>query len=114
MTLIPADWKTASNPALKLASRSCSTNLARMPASSEIHQQVPGLLYHPGLDRALRCSENPGPAATVFDDGQDVHLGAVEQAGVKKSSARIACPGIAGARPSPDRPGAAQGRCPRP
>jgi hypothetical protein len=31
MTLIPADWKTASNAALKLASRSCNTNLTRMP-----------------------------------------------------------------------------------
>jgi len=34
MTLIPEDWKTSSNAALKLASRSCSTNLTRMPASS--------------------------------------------------------------------------------
>jgi len=47
----------------------------------EIHQEVPGLLHHPGLDRVLRGSENPGPAATVLDDGQDVHRGAVEQVG---------------------------------
>jgi hypothetical protein len=38
-------------------------------------------MYHPGLERVLRGSENPGPAATVLDDGQDVHLGAVEQVG---------------------------------
>jgi hypothetical protein len=45
----------------------------------EIHQEVPGSLYHPGLDRVLRGSENP--AATVLDDGQDVRPGAVEQVG---------------------------------
>ena len=47
----------------------------------EIHQEVPGLLRHPGLDRVLRSSENPDLAATVLDDSQDVHLGAVEQVG---------------------------------
>jgi len=47
----------------------------------EIHQEVPGLLHHPGLDRVLRGSENPDPAAAVLDDGQDVHLGAAVQAG---------------------------------
>jgi len=40
----------------------------------EIRQEVPGLLPHPGLDRVLRGSENPDPAAAVLDDGQDVHL----------------------------------------
>jgi hypothetical protein len=45
----------------------------------EIHQEVPGLLHHPGLDRVLRSSENPDPAATVLDDSQDVRLSAVEQ-----------------------------------
>jgi len=47
----------------------------------EIHQEVPGLLRHPGLDWVLRRSENLDPAATVLDDGQDGHLGAVEQVG---------------------------------
>src|ERR1035438_2647226 len=32
-------------------------------------------------DWVLRGSENLDPAATVLDDGQDVHLGAVEQVG---------------------------------
>jgi hypothetical protein len=35
----------------------------------EIHQEVPGLLRHPGLDRVLRGAENADPAATVLDDG---------------------------------------------
>ena len=29
----------------------------------------------------LRVSENPDPAAAVLDDGQDVHLGGIEQVG---------------------------------
>src|SRR5256885_438216 len=34
ITLMPAAWNTESNVAVKLASRSCRTNLARVPASS--------------------------------------------------------------------------------
>src|SRR5215469_5850929 len=47
----------------------------------EVHQEVPGLLYHPGLDRVLGGYENLGPAATVLGGGQKVHLAAVEQVG---------------------------------
>src|ERR1022692_2624295 len=75
MTVIPADWKTAPDAALKLASPVMQHKPRPDAGVIEIHQEVPGLLHHRGLDRVLRCSENPGPAATVFDDGQDVHLG---------------------------------------
>ncbi len=34
ITLMPAAWNTESNAAVKLASRSCRTNFAHVPASS--------------------------------------------------------------------------------
>jgi len=46
-----------------------------------VHARQPVAAAAPGLDRVLRGSENPGPAATVLDDGQNVHLGAAQQAG---------------------------------
>ena len=41
------------NAAVKLASRSWSTNFTLMPASSKSHEQVPGLLDYPRLDRVF-------------------------------------------------------------
>jgi hypothetical protein len=47
----------------------------------QVHEQVPGLLHHPGLDRMLGGAQNPYAAGAVLDHGKDVDLGAVEQVG---------------------------------
>jgi hypothetical protein len=47
----------------------------------QVHEQIPGLLHHPRLDRVPGDTENPDPAAAVLDHGQDVNLGAVQQVG---------------------------------
>jgi hypothetical protein len=70
----------ASNAAVKLASRSCRMNFTLAPACSR-HQEVPGLLHDPGLDRVLCGSEDPDAAGAVRDGGKDVDLHAVEQVG---------------------------------
>jgi hypothetical protein len=59
MTRIPAAWNTASNACVKLASRSSRTNFARPPGILQVHGRVPGLLDDPGLDRVLRCVQDP-------------------------------------------------------
>src|SRR5260221_7002619 len=81
ITLMPAAWNTESKLAVKLASRSCRTNFARVPASCSSHEPVPGLLHYPRLDRMLGGSEEPDAAGAVLDDGKDVDLRAVEQVG---------------------------------
>src|SRR5216684_799546 len=40
------------------------------PRIVQVHQEVPGLLHYPGLDRALRGAQHPDPASTVLDHGQ--------------------------------------------
>ena len=47
----------------------------------QVHQQVPGLLHYPGLDRMLSGSEDPDAASAALNDGQDVDLRAIEQVG---------------------------------
>ena len=51
------------------------------PRVFQVHQQVPGLLHYPGLDRMFGGSGDPDAAGAVLDDGQDVDLRAVEQVG---------------------------------
>jgi hypothetical protein len=51
------------------------------PSILQVHEQVPGLLHHPRLDRVLRDAEDSDPSAAMLDDGQDMHLGAVDQVG---------------------------------
>ena len=65
--------------------------LCPCPCVFQVHDQVPGLLNYPRLDRMLGGSEDPDAAGAVLDDGKDVDLGGVEQVAVKKSSARIPC-----------------------
>src|SRR5260370_1165222 len=48
---MPAAWNTESKLAVNLASRSCRTNFARVPASCSSHEPVPALLHYPLLDR---------------------------------------------------------------
>ena len=38
----------------------------------QVHEQVPGLLHHPGLDRMLGGAQNPCAAGAVLDHGKDV------------------------------------------
>ncbi|MFY9777964.1 MAG: hypothetical protein WAK28_25635, partial [Trebonia sp.] len=45
----------------------------------KVHQEVPGLLHYPGLDRMLGDSEDPDAADAVLDDGQDADLRAIGQ-----------------------------------
>src|ERR1022692_523058 len=78
MTRIPAARNTAPDACVKLASRSCSTNFGRVPASPRSMSRFracwmtrtgPGAAWRPG----------PGRAGAVLDHGQDVDLRAVEQ-----------------------------------
>jgi hypothetical protein len=80
MTLTPAAWNTASNASVKLASLSCSTNFARV-GIFQVHEQVPGLLHDPGLDRVPGGTEDPDAAGAKLDYSQDVVLRAVEEIG---------------------------------
>jgi hypothetical protein len=92
----------------ELASRSCSTNFTPRPRILQVHQEVPGLLDDPRPERVLRGAEDPDPARAMLDDGKDIDLGAGEQAGLKKSSARIAWAWERrnSAQPGPSRRGA--------
>jgi len=51
--------------------------LCPCPGVFQVHEQVPGLLHYPRLDRMLGGSEDPDAAGAVFDDGKDVDLRAV-------------------------------------
>ena len=51
------------------------------PHIFQVHEQVPGLLDHPRRDRVPGGSEDAYPAGAVLDDGKDVDLRSVEQAG---------------------------------
>ena len=75
----------------------------------QVHQEVPGLLDHPRLDGVLGGAEDPDPAGAVLDHASTWTLVPLSRS-VKKSSARIPGPGIAGTRPSLGRPGAERGR----
>jgi hypothetical protein len=81
ITLTPAAWNTASKVAVKLESPVVQDELDPGPCVFQVHEQVPGLLHHPGLGRVLDGAEDPDAAGAVLDDGQDVDLGAVEQVG---------------------------------
>ena len=57
---------------------------------AEVHEEVAGLLGGPVPGWMPRDAEDADPPGRVLDHGQDVGLGAVEQAAVKKPHARIA------------------------
>ncbi len=84
------------------------------PGILQVHEQVPGLLDHPRLDRVLGCSEDAYPARAVLYNGKDVDLRSVEQVGGERSLAPGSpAPGTAGTRPSQVPPGGARDRCRR-
>jgi hypothetical protein len=45
----------------------------------QVHEQVPGLLDNPGLDRVLRGAQDADAPGAVLDHRQDVDLRAIEQ-----------------------------------
>ena len=45
----------------------------------QIHEQVPGLLEDPGLDRVLRGAQDPDAPTAMLDHREDVDLRAIEQ-----------------------------------
>ena len=47
----------------------------------QVHEQVPGLLDDPRLDRVPGGTQDPDPAGAMLDYGKDIGLRAVEQAG---------------------------------
>ena len=78
------------------------------PGIFQVHEQVPGLLHDPGLDRVPGGAENPDAAGAKLDYGQDVDLRAVEEIDGEKSSAKIpcACDRKNSGQPGPSRRGA--------
>jgi hypothetical protein len=51
------------------------------PGLFQVHQQIPGLLHNPRLDRVLGSAKDPDTAGAMLDHGQDMHLRAVEEIG---------------------------------
>jgi len=49
------------------------------PGVLQVHEQIPGLLDDPGLDRVLGGAQDPDASAAVLDCRKDVHLRAIEQ-----------------------------------
>jgi hypothetical protein len=55
--------------------------LCPRPGVFPVHQQIPGLLHDPRLDRVLGSAEDLDTAGAMLDHGQDIHLRAVEEIG---------------------------------
>ena len=53
--------------------------LRSCPGILQVHEQVPGLLDYPGLDRVLGGAQDPDAPVAVLDHRKDVHLRAIEQ-----------------------------------
>jgi hypothetical protein len=64
--------REAGVPVMQDELRSC-------PGIPQVHEQVPGLLDDPGLDRVLRGAQDPDAPVAVLDHRKDVHLRAIEQ-----------------------------------
>src|SRR5208283_69265 len=79
MTRIPAAWNTASNASVKLGVPVMQDELRSRPGIPQVHEQVPGLLDDPGLDRVLGGAQDPDAPAAVLDHRKDVYLRAIEQ-----------------------------------
>jgi hypothetical protein len=78
------------------------------PGILQVHEQVPGLLDHPGLDRVLGGSEDAYPARAVLYNGEDVDLRSVEQVGGEEVQRQDPCAWDRRntAQPGPSRRGA--------
>ncbi len=53
--------------------------LRSCPGIPQVHEQVPGLLDDPGLDRVLRGAQDPDAPVAVLDHRKGVYLRAIEQ-----------------------------------
>jgi hypothetical protein len=79
------------------------------PGIPQVHEQVPGLLDDPGLDRVLRGAQDPEAPTAVLDHRKDTYTSVpLSRSAVKKSSARIPCAWDRSnsAHPGPSRRGA--------
>src|SRR6476646_4951932 len=78
------------------------------PGIFQVHEQVPGLLDDPGLDRVLRGAQDPDAPGAVLDHQRTYAFVSLSRSAVKKSSARIpcACDRRNAAHPGPSRRGA--------
>jgi hypothetical protein len=65
MTRIPAAWNTASNACVKVGVAVMQDEFRSRPGIPKVHEQVPGLLDGPGLDRVLRGAQDPDAPAAV-------------------------------------------------
>jgi hypothetical protein len=74
---------------------------------TQVHQQIPGLLHNPRLDRVLGSAKDPDAARAMLDHGQDIHLRAVEEVGGKEVKRQdllcLRSQELGPARPSPAR-----------
>ena len=61
------------------------------PGILQVHDQVSGLLHHPGLDRMFGGAQNPHAAGAMLNHGKDVNLGAVEQVGGEEVQRQDLC-----------------------
>jgi hypothetical protein len=78
---IPASARTASNAAVKFEPRSRIHELDLICLFAEVHEEVAGLLGGPLPGGMQGDPEDADPAGGVLDHGQDIGLGAIEQAG---------------------------------
>ena len=115
MIRIPAAWNTAIERLREAGVPVMQDEFRLRPGISQVHEQVPGLLDDPGLDRVLRGAQDPDAPAAVLDHRQDVHLRAIEQVSgeevQRQDPLRL---GPQELRPAQGRPGAAPGRSRRP
>ena len=105
---IPASARTASNAAVKFEPRSRIMNLTRVRLVAEVHQEVAGLLRGPVSGWMQRDAEDVDPSGRVPDHGQDVGLGAVEQAGCEEVAGQDRL-GLGAQELLPGRPGRRSG-----
>jgi hypothetical protein len=91
MTRVPAAWNTASDACVKLVSRSCRTNFARVPASSRSMSRFRGLLDDPGPDRVLRGAQTRTRRLPCPVTARTYAFVPLSRSAVKKSSARTPC-----------------------
>ena len=77
--LSPASANIRSKAAVNFVSRSRDQERDRFRMLTEFHDQVPGRLGHPPVVWVGGDAKDPHPLEGVFDDGEDVDGGAVEQ-----------------------------------
>jgi hypothetical protein len=90
MMQMSAAAKTASNAAVNLLSRSRIKNRKRVGAIAEIHQQVTGLLGHPGSGRVGGDPGDVHAAPLVLDHDEDVEAAQKHSVDVREIDREVA------------------------